>query len=129
MTTDTLQRPAMMPGDDLAATMAAIGRAARAAAAELALASPEAKIKALRAAAAAVRARQADILAANAKDVAEAKAAGIGGALLDRLALDPKRVESIAVGLEEIAAQPEPVGKVLDERTRPNGLRIQRVSV
>jgi glutamate-5-semialdehyde dehydrogenase len=113
----------------LAATMAELGRKAREAAAQLALASPEAKVTALKAAAAAVRSRQDEILAANAEDVAGAETAGIGAALIDRLALDPKRLEDVAKGLEDIAALPDPVGRVLDERTRPNGLRISRVAV
>jgi glutamate-5-semialdehyde dehydrogenase len=113
----------------LAATMAELGRKARAASAQLALASAEAKITALRVAAATVRSRQNEILAANAEDVAAAKAAGIGAALIDRLALDPKRLEGVAKGLEDIAALPDPVGRVLDERVRPNGLRISRVAV
>jgi glutamate-5-semialdehyde dehydrogenase len=128
MTTDILIR-ASTPTDDLAATMAEIGGRARAAAVQLALASSETKTRALQAAAAAVRARQAEILAANAKDIEEAEAAGVSSALIDRLALDPKRVEAIAFGLEEIAVLPEPIGKVLDERTRPNGLKISRISV
>ncbi|HTQ34184.1 MAG TPA: glutamate-5-semialdehyde dehydrogenase [Stellaceae bacterium] len=109
--------------------MAELGRNARAAAAQLALASPEAKVGALTAAAAAVRNRQDEILIANATDIEAAKANGIGAALLDRLALDPKRLEGIAKGLEDIAALPDPVGRVLDERTRPNGLKIERVAV
>jgi len=120
----TLNKPPTLP-----ATMAELGRKAREAAARLALAAPETKVAALTAAAAAVRARQSEILAANAEDVAAAKAAGTGAALLDRLALDPKRVEGIAKGLEDIAALPDPIGRVLDERVRPNGLRISRVAV
>ncbi len=127
MTTTELLRDSR--ADDLAATMAELGRKAREAAAALALASAETKTRALRAAAAAVRGREAAILAANARDVDAAKRAGIGPALIDRLALDPKRVEAIAKGLEEIAALPEPIGRVLAEWTRPNGLKISRVSV
>jgi glutamate-5-semialdehyde dehydrogenase len=123
MTAETLLR------NDLAATRADIGRRAREAAAELALASADAKAAALRAAAAALRARQAEILSANAADVAAAEAAGIGAALVDRLMLDPKRVEAMAKGLEDIAALPDPVGRVLARWTRPNGLDISRVSV
>ena len=123
MTAETLLR------NDLAATMADIGRRAREAAAELALASTDAKAAALRAAAAALRARQAEILSANAADVAAAETAGIGAALVDRLMLDPKRVEAMAKGLEDIAALPDPVGRVLARWTRPNGLDISRVSV
>ena len=113
---------------DLAATMAEIGRRARDAAAALALASGEARAGALRAAAAAVRSQANEILAANAEDVAEAEAAGIGAALIDRLALDPKRLEAVARGLEDIAALPDPIGRVLADWTRPNGLDIARVS-
>ncbi|HWB50837.1 MAG TPA: glutamate-5-semialdehyde dehydrogenase [Stellaceae bacterium] len=113
----------------LAATMTVLGRRAREAAAKLALAPAAAKVAALKAAAAAVRARQDDILAANADDVAAAQANGIGAALLDRLALDPKRLEGVAKGLEDIAALPDPVGRVLAEWERPNGLRISRVAV
>ncbi|HTV88566.1 MAG TPA: gamma-glutamyl-phosphate reductase, partial [Stellaceae bacterium] len=127
MTIDTLNRPA--PTADLAAMMAEIGRRAREAASCLALASAQTRAAALRAAAAAVRARAGAILAANAKDVAEAKASGIAAALLDRLALDPKRLEAVAEGLEEIAVLPDPIGRVLAEWTRPNGLRISRISV
>ena len=113
----------------LTATMAELGRAARAAAAQLALATPEAKVTALRAAAASVRSRRSEILAANAEDVGAAKANGTGAALIDRLALDPKRLEGVAQGLEDIAALPDPVGQVLAEWERPNGLRISRVAV
>jgi len=70
-----------------------------------------------------------EILAANAGDLAEAESQGISVALRDRLALDPKRVEAIAAGLEAIAALPDPVGRVLAEWTRPNGLAIQRIAV
>src|SRR5262245_25302362 len=102
----------------LAATMAELGRRARDAAARLALASAETKVAALEAAAAVVRSRQNEILAANAEDVEAAKANGIGAALLDRLALDPKRLDGIAKGLEDIAALPDPVGHVLAEWER-----------
>ena len=76
-----------------------------------------------------MRRRQNEILAANAEDVAAAKQAGIGAALIDRLALDPKRLEGVAKGLEDIAALPDPVGRVLAQWTRPNGLAISRVAV
>ncbi|HWD59544.1 MAG TPA: glutamate-5-semialdehyde dehydrogenase [Stellaceae bacterium] len=120
----TLEKPA-----SLAATMAELGRRAREAASLLALAPADTKAAALKAGAAAVRRRENDILAANAEDIARAKAAGIGAALVDRLALDPKRLEGIAKGLEDIAALPDPVGHVLAEWTRPNGLNISRVAV
>jgi glutamate-5-semialdehyde dehydrogenase len=112
---------------DLAATMAEIGRRARAAAAALALASAEAKVSALRNAASVVRTRAAEILAANARDLAEAKDLSL--ALRDRLALDPGRIEAIAAGLEAISELPDPVGRVLAQWTRPNGLAIERVAV
>ncbi len=112
---------------DLAAAMAEIGRRAREAAAGLALASAEAKTAALKGAARAVRGRMNEILDANARDLAEA--GDLAPALRDRLALDPKRLEAVAAGLEEIAALPDPVGRVLDRRIRPNGLEIERVAV
>jgi glutamate-5-semialdehyde dehydrogenase len=109
--------------------MQEIGRAAVAAAAELALASTAAKDRALRQAAATVRARAGDILAANDADMAAATAAGLGPAMLDRLRLDAQRVAAIARGLDEIVALPDPIGSVIAEWTRPNGLKIQRVRV
>jgi glutamate-5-semialdehyde dehydrogenase len=129
MSPDTLARPSAEAASDLARAMAEIGRQAREASAQLALAPADAKTAALKAAASAIRVRADEILSANAEDLAAAKAAGIGAALLDRLALDPKRLEAVARGLEDIAAQPDPVGRVLAEWTRPNGLRIARVSV
>ncbi|MCC7463638.1 MAG: glutamate-5-semialdehyde dehydrogenase [Gammaproteobacteria bacterium] len=109
--------------------MQEIGRAAVAAAEQLALAPGAAKDRALAVAAAEVRARAADILAANAADVAAASSAGLGAAMLDRLRLDAQRVAAIARGLEEIIALPDPVGTVIAQWTRPNGLQIQRVRV
>ena len=113
----------------LRAEMAAIGRAARQAARALANASSADKDKALRAAAAAIRARQAQILAANAEDMAKARAEGLTPAMLDRLQLTPARIEAMAKGLEEIAELRDPVGDVIAAWTRPNGLRIERVRV
>jgi glutamate-5-semialdehyde dehydrogenase len=113
----------------LASEMAEIGRRARAAAAVLGLASGEAKTAALRAAAQAVRTHEAEILAANARDLAEADGEGLAPALRDRLALDGKRIEAIAAGLEAIAELPDPVGRALARWTRPNGLAIERVTV
>jgi glutamate-5-semialdehyde dehydrogenase len=109
--------------------MLALGRAAQAAAQTLALASREAKDAALRAAAAALRADQAAILAANAQDMAAARAKGLGGAMLDRLELDPARIEGMARGLEVVAGLEDPVGRELARWTRPNGLHIARVAV
>jgi len=115
--------------DDTARLMAAIGHAARAAAAELALASTDAKNSALRFAAAELRGDVPAILAANARDVAAAKEAGRAASFVDRLLLDAPRVEGIAKGLEDIAGLADPVGTILAEWTRPNGLRFQRVRV
>lgn len=111
----------------LVAEMRAMGRAARGAARVLALMSAEQKARALRAAAAAVRAAVPAILEANEKDSAEAKAEGQNEAFLDRLALDAGRIEAIAASIDDIAALPDPVGAVMNEWTRPNGLKIARV--
>jgi glutamate-5-semialdehyde dehydrogenase len=130
MTTDTLlsERTRTLE-PDLATTMAEIGHRARTAATALALASAEAKVAALRAAAQVVRARQDEILAANARDLEEAESEGLSAAMRDRLALDPKRLEAIAAGLEAIADLPDPVGRVLASWTGPNGLAIERLAV
>jgi glutamate-5-semialdehyde dehydrogenase len=115
--------------DTLEVRLLALGEAAREAARVLATASPEAKNRALQAAAAAIRADQPRILASNAKDMAAARQRGLTPSLLDRLALDPKRVEAMAKGLEEIAALADPVGRELARWSRPNGLDIARVAV
>ncbi|MGC2199332.1 MAG: glutamate-5-semialdehyde dehydrogenase [Stellaceae bacterium] len=130
MTTERLPRDRTgRPEPDLAAVMAEIGRRAREAAAALALASADAKTEALRQAAEAVSIQADDILAANARDLAEADDQDIPPALRDRLALDPKRLEGVAAGLKAIATLPDPVGRVLDRRSRPSGLVIERVAV
>jgi glutamate-5-semialdehyde dehydrogenase len=116
------------PAEAIRAAMRAIGAEARAAARTLANAPAEAKNEAILAAARILRERGTEILAANARDLAEARAKGLGAALLDRLALDPKRIEQMARGLEEVAALPDPVGRVLATFERPNGLRIERVA-
>jgi glutamate-5-semialdehyde dehydrogenase len=113
----------------LAATMQAIGRDAVAAQQALAESTTAQRNHALLAMASALRAGQAAILQANECDVANARAAGLGKAALDRLQLDPSRVEAMARGVEDIASLPDPIGTVLAEWTRPNGLRIQRVRV
>ena len=114
---------------DIAAAMGEIGRRARAAARALALAPPDQKNRALGAMAAAVRAQTSLILAANAEDVAEARAAGVTGAFLDRLALDPARADAIAAGIDAVRGLKDPVGTVVESWTRPNGMRIERVRV
>jgi glutamate-5-semialdehyde dehydrogenase len=109
--------------------MLAIGRRAREAAHALALASPEAKTKALQAAAKALRTATPQILAANAKDIEAARAAGRPAAFIDRLLLNESRIAAMAKGVEEIAELADPVGTVLAEWERPNGLKFQRVRV
>jgi glutamate-5-semialdehyde dehydrogenase len=105
-----------------------IGRRARAAARELANAPAEKKNRALHAAARLLRESAAGILAANRRDLAEARAKDLSPALIDRLALDPGRIDAIARGLEEVAALPDPVGRTLATFARPNGLAIERVA-
>jgi len=126
--TGTATEAAVAAGD-VSAMMDAIGRAARDAAVELALATTEVKNRALHAAAAAVRAQSKLILVANSADMQQARAAKLSVALLDRLALDAARVEAMATSLEAIAALSDPIGTVIAEWSRPNGLLIQRVRV
>ena len=116
-------------GSNIAALMREIGEQARSSARVLALAPTAQKDGALAAMAAAIRARQAQILAANAEDMAEAKASGATAAFLDRLALDERRVAAMADGLEVVCALPDPVGTVTERWTRPNGMTIERVRV
>ncbi len=115
--------------DSLLDQMLSLGRAARDASAVLANAPSPRKDQALRAAAAAIRARKAEIQAANDRDVEAARARGIAGPMVERLLLNDARIEAMAKGLEDIAAFPDPIGAVLAEWTRPNGLVIQRVRV
>ena len=116
-------------GVDLAELMEQLGRNAVAAASSLALAATAVKNAALLAAAGAIRAGAAGILEANARDMSAARAASLAGALLDRLALDEKRVESMAQSIEAVMALADPVGITTAEWERPNGLKIQRVRV
>jgi glutamate-5-semialdehyde dehydrogenase len=109
--------------------MRIIGKNAKAAARVIANADTSAKNKALIEAAKVLRERSAEILAENNKDVADAKAKGIEKAMIERLAIDAKKIEAMAKGLEEVAALADPVGKELAAWTRPNGLNIARVSV
>ena len=109
--------------------MARIGAAAKAAARALALAPTEAKNKALTEAAQSLRRRKNEILSANAKDMAAGEDKGLSAPMLDRLALTDERLEGMATGLDKIAKLDDPIGTVLEDRERPNGLRIQRVRV
>ena len=109
--------------------MRSLGTAARAAARVLALAPPDAKTWALRGAAKALRANAPAILTANAMDLDTARAAGRNAAFIDRLTLTSSRIEAMAVGVEDVAALPDPVGATIASWTRPNGLSISRVRV
>jgi glutamate-5-semialdehyde dehydrogenase len=109
--------------------MADLGAAARLAARELAQASTAQKNAALLAAAAALRRSGAKIARANGEDLGAGRAKGLSAALLDRLTLDDKRIESMAKSLEDIAALPDPVGQEIARWQRPNGLDIARVRV
>jgi glutamate-5-semialdehyde dehydrogenase len=122
-----MNRPERIDQTDIESLMLDIGAKARQAARVLSLAPTNGKNLALIEAAAALRAGTAEILAANARDLEAAKARGTSGSFLDRLALDEKRISAIAQGLEEIAALGDPVGAVLAEWRRPNGLLIERV--
>ncbi len=116
----------MSDSTDIATLMSGLGRAARAAAATLAQAGAAQKNAALAAAAGQLRATREAVLAANRRDLEAARTHGLSAALLDRLLLDAPRIEAMAAGLEAIAALPDPIGTVLAEWTRPNGLVIQR---
>jgi len=109
--------------------IAKLGRAARGAAEKLAQCPSPDKNRALTEAAEKIRDRAGEILAANARDLAQAVERGICGAMLDRLKLDEARLEGIAAGLEKVAGLPDPVGRELARWRRPNGLDIARVTV
>jgi len=114
---------------DLPALMTELAARARAAARVLSLASPDEKNRALEAMERAIRANAAAILAANAEDVAEARASGMTGAFLDRLTLTQARVDAMADGIATVRAIPDPVGVVTESWQRPNGMTIERVRV
>jgi glutamate-5-semialdehyde dehydrogenase len=115
--------------ETVADLMRGIGRAARDAALALAFAPTEQKNRALRAAAAALRAQRAEILSANESDMQQAVARETSGALLDRLHLNDNRVEAMAKGLGDIERLADPIGKRLAQWSRPNGMQIERVCV
>jgi len=118
---------AAAPG--LALRMRSLAADARRAARTLARASTEAKNRALRSAAAAIRSRRKEILEANRADLDAARSAGATDAFLDRLKLDERRLEAIAATLLEVAALPDPVGQVTRNWTRPNGLSVKKVRI
>jgi glutamate-5-semialdehyde dehydrogenase len=109
--------------------MESIGRGALAAAQVLAHATTTQKDEALQRSADALLRQRNELLAANARDVESARRAGLGATMIDRLKLDLSRVEAMAAGIDAIARMPDPIGTVLGEWTRPNGLVIQRVRV
>jgi glutamate-5-semialdehyde dehydrogenase len=109
--------------------MQQVGQAARAAAREVARASIGAKNAALLAMAAAIRQRSAELLAANAADVDEARANGLDAAMIDRLTLSVKSIEAMAQGLEQVAALPDPVGEISDMKRRPSGIQVGKMRV
>ena len=109
--------------------MLGLGRQARAAARELARASTDAKNAALAAMAAAIRRDASKLIAANAKDIESARAAGKDAAFVDRLTLSVKSVESMAVGLEQVASLLDPIGEVTEVREQPSGIKVGRMRV
>jgi glutamate-5-semialdehyde dehydrogenase len=106
-----------------------MGRQARAAAYKLSLLSTEKKNAILIAMAQGLRDSSAEILSENAKDIAAGEAKGLSSAMLDRLRLDDARLEAVAAALEHVATLPDPVGQVLEDWERPNGIRIEQVRV
>ncbi|MDR1463035.1 MAG: glutamate-5-semialdehyde dehydrogenase [Azoarcus sp.] len=114
---------------DIHQYMHTLGRQARAASRLIAAASTKAKNTALTAMASEIRKRRAALIAANGKDLAAARAAGIDQAMLDRLTLTEKGVDSMAAGLEQVAALPDPVGEISDVRQRPSGIQVGKMRV
>ncbi len=117
----------MKDSDTITGIMHDLGRRARGAAAGLGFAAPEAKATALNGAAHILWKRRGELSAANAMDMDFGRQKGLSDAMLDRLMLDEARIEAIACGLRAVAGQQDPVGAVMAEWTRPNGLRIRRV--
>ena len=114
---------------DVAAYMAGVGAAARAAARQIARADTQTKDAALRTMAASIRRNAAKLGAANARDVAAATAAGKDAAFVDRLLLSAARIEAMALGLEQIATLPDPVGEITGLRFRPSGIQVGHMRV
>jgi glutamate-5-semialdehyde dehydrogenase len=118
-----------VPGLDLSVYMREVGERARIAARALACAPTRAKDAALDATAAALRRDEAKLLAANARDVAGARANGSDAAFIDRLTLKPSTVAAMADGLRQIAALPDPVGEISDLKYRPTGIQVGKMRV
>lgn len=123
----TVQTPP--PSADLAEIMTSMGQRACAASRALGLLTAQDRTRGLKAIAAAIRAAAPEILAANGKDMEAARAKGLAPSMLDRLALDEKRLEGIAAGVETVAGLPDPIGRELARWSRPNGLDIARIAV
>ena len=117
------------PEESIEPMLLYMGKLAREAAAELALATTAQKNAALQAMAACIEARSVNILKANRDDIEAAQGKGRDAAFIDRLRLDETRIAAMAKGLRDISALPDPIGRVLASWTRPNGLEIARVSV
>ncbi len=118
-----------MNSTDIAAYMAHVGVAARAASRSMAAAPTAAKDAALLALARRLRANVDDLQAANAKDVAAAQAAGLAAPMVDRLKLSPQALETVALGCEQLAAMPDPVGEITEMKRRPSGINVGRMRV
>jgi len=114
---------------DIKHYMQTLGQAARAASRLMAKADTQAKNRALLAIAAAIRREQDALLAANRADMEAARAAGLDAAMLDRLALSEKSIATMAEGLEQIAAMPDPIGEISDLKYRPSGIQVGRMRV
>ncbi len=118
-----------MTSEQIKEDVYAMGKKARAAALSLAVLSEKEKNDILQAMAQGIRDTAPEILEANSKDLTAGEERGLTSAMLDRLRLDAARLEAIAAGIEKVASLPDPVGEILDERTRPNGIEIQQVRV
>ena len=118
-----------MSTDSIKDQVYALGAKARQAARALTLLTSEEKNAILLAMAHALRENEATILEANAQDISAGEERGLTSAMLDRLRLDHDRLEAMAAGIEHVVTLPDPLGEILDDRTRPNGIRIQQIRV
>jgi glutamate-5-semialdehyde dehydrogenase len=126
----TLRRPGRgATAMDVQSYMVSVGKAARAAARSIARADTATKNRALLAAADALNSGAEALLAANARDVDAARAAGLDAPMVDRLMLSPKTIATMAQGLAEVAALPDPVGEITDLRFRPSGIQVGHMRV
>lgn len=124
-----VQAPHTPTIDNVGLYMQQLGQAARQAARQIAMASSAAKNQALLSMAAQIRAASGTLLAANAADLAEARANGLDAAMLDRLTLSAKGIEAMAQGLEQVAALPDPIGEITDLKRRPSGIQVGKMRV